>query len=290
MNINELACQIIESTLLIAQVFHFLETGRGITFNIEEVKEHVDQLLKKGDEILYDLEDVFIGPPEDVDKEQNIRGVQVQWKRRPIYIGSPEDKGDLQSLGDLLRQRSEMQQELTKKLLTHKIEPFIGKDETNILTNLAASILDDTDILEERLRTQFDNNIDNMVKRYRELRFLIFEEKPPKLIINRLKEAIKCYIQGYYQSCAIMCRAVLETAIKERFKSKLTKIEDATLGALLEPARKFKILTNEEIQLAERIKDIGNTAAHDFKKCTSEESYESLDKTKILLNKLYRKT
>jgi len=157
------------------------------------------------------------------------------------------------------------------------------------IANVAASLLDDTDFLEERLRTEFENKIDNTVERYRKLGFLYLEEKPRSLVIDRLKEAIKCYIQGFYQSCAIMCRAVLETAIKQKIKDEYGTVGDVSLGILLDKAKSYKVITEEDFKLGWQVKEIGDNTVHKSRRCSPEKSYEALIKTKNLLNRLYKK-
>jgi hypothetical protein len=290
MNLEQLLYHVIELSIVIAQTVVKLEKERGGDVSSKDIIQNLDRIFNEGIEIPYGLEEVFIGPFEDVGEKQKTKsGIGYQEKRFAIATGSPEAKGDWQSLGDLLRERSEIQQQLRKKLLTHKVEPYIGSDERDFKTNLAASFSGDTDILKMRLRAEFEHRLEHVLKRYSKLGFLYLEERPSKLVVARLKEAIKCYIQGYFQSCAIMSRAVLETVIKEGLESKGVKMHRATLGELLEPARRLKILTDEEIRLAKDVKDIGDTAAHDSQRCTSHKAFEALNNTKVLLNKLFKK-
>ena len=80
----------------------------------------------------------------------------------------------------------------------------------------------------------------------------------------------------------------MEIAIKEKMQAKLGRAPEQTLGKLLETAKKFGIVSEEDVKQAMRVKIIGDKAAHDSFKCSSNESYESLTITKLLLNRLYR--
>ena len=231
-------------------------------FNIFLKIEAVEDLLKEKDKMPYDLEGITVTTSEENDNEK--------------------------TMGDLYRQRLGLQQELQDRLITHKVEPYIGSDHEDFITKVAAAILDNTDILKDRLRAEFEDEIDNLVKRYKELNVFFVKQKPRKLVINRLKEALECYVHGYFQGCAILCRSALETAIKEKMKEKLGKETDKTLGKLLVDAKKLGIISEEDDGLANSVKTIGDDTVHDSNRCSSVEAYESLTKTKFLLNRLYR--
>ena len=231
-------------------------------FNIFLKIEAVENLLKEKDKMPYDLEGITVTTSEENDSEK--------------------------TMGDLHRQRLGLQQELQDRLMTHKMEPYIGSDHEDFITKVAAAMLDNTDILEDRLRAEFEDKIDILVKRYKELNVFFVKQKPRKLVINRLKEALECYVHGYFQGCAILCRSALETAIKEKMKEKLGKEPDKTLGKLLVDAKKLGIISKDDDLFADRVKAIGDDTVHDSSRCSSAEAHESLTKTKFLLNRLYQ--
>lgn len=232
--------------------------------NISSKIEAVENLLKEKDKMPYDLEGISVTTSDENDSEK--------------------------TMGDLHRQRLGLQQELQDRLMTHKMEPYIGSDHEELITKIAASILDNPDILESQLRTEFDAKIDDMLKRYRELSFFFVKEKPRKLVINRLKEALECYVYGFFQGCAILCRSTLETALREKIKEKLGQAPSKrkTLGPLLDDAIKFGIISIKDYKLTNKVKSIGDESVHDSRRCSSSEAFESLTKTKLLLNILYQ--
>jgi len=71
-------------------------------------------------------------------------------------------------------------------------------------------------------------------------------------------------------------------------KEKLGKVPDKTLGKLLVDAKKLGIISKDDDLFADRVKAIGDDTVHDSSRCSSAEAYESLTKTKFLLNRLYR--
>lgn len=226
-----------------------------------------------------------------------IEAVEKMLKEKGMIPYDPEsitvatsDEGCEKSLGDLHREHLRLQMELRDKLLSHKMEPHISlsSDYEDFITKIAASLIDNTDVLENQLRNEFEDKIDNMVKRYKELGVFFVKRKPRGLVISRLKEALECYVDGYFQGCAILCRSAVETAIKQKFKEKLGKEPNKTLGKLLADAKKFKIVPEEDIDLADKVKTIGDNSVHDSYRCSSTEAFEALTKTKVLLNRLYQ--
>ena len=87
----------------------------------------------------------------------------------------------------------------------------------------------------------FESKINDMVERYKNLNIFFLKDKPQELVLNRLKEAFECYVHGYFQGCAVLCRAVLETAIKEKLRPKVEKIPKIPMGPLLKKALELKI-------------------------------------------------
>lgn len=229
--------------------------------NISMKIESVEEMLKEKGMVPYDLEKITV-TTSDEDREK--------------------------TMGDLHRERIQLQLELRDRLLSHKMEPYVVSDHEDFITKVAASLLDNTDMLENHLRNEFEDKINNMVRRYKELGLFFVKRKPRSLVINRLKEALECYINGYFQGCAILCRSTLETAIKQKLKEKLGKEPDKTLGKLLADAKIFGIISEGDLNLANTVKTIGDDTVHNSNRCSSTEAFESLTKTKFFLNRLYR--
>lgn len=232
--------------------------------NISIEIEAVEKLLKENHKIPYDLEEIT------------------------VTTGDENDRG--KTVGDLHRERHRMQQLLQDRLITHKMEPYIGSDHEDLISKVAAAMLDNSDILEDRLNTEFESETDKMVKRYKELNVFFLKQKPRNLVVNRLREALECYVHGYFQGCAILCRSTLETALREKIKEKLGQEprESKTLGPLLGDAMKFGIISRNDHDLAAKVKTIGDETAHDSRRCSPSEAFQSLNNTKLLLNILYQ--
>jgi hypothetical protein len=86
-----------------------------------------------------------------------------------------------------------------------------------------------------------------------------------------LDEATRCYFFGLFTACAVMCRSVLEEAIKQKLPAALTRLirtryrNTATLGNLLHEVNNNLILTGIDGDfpgIANRVNDAGKKAVH----------------------------
>lgn len=192
-----------------------------------------------------------------------------------------------QSMGDLMRRRNKLFQKVENKLLDHKLHPVIDPGHRELIIRVAGELLHDTDTLENRLRKEFENNINDFVQRYKDLNIFFLNAKPRKLVLNRLKEAFECYVHGYFQGCAVLCRTVLETAIKEKLRPKVEKIPKIPMGPLLKMALKLNIVSKDEYEKGLKVKTVGDNSIHSSTRCSAKEAFESLCNTKFLLSEIY---
>jgi cell division septum initiation protein DivIVA len=86
-----------------------------------------------------------------------------------------------------------------------------------------------------------------------------------------LDEATRCYFFGLFTACAVMCRSVLEEAIKQKLPAALTRLvrtryrNTATLGNLLHEVNNNLQLTGisaEFPRVANQVNDTGKKAVH----------------------------
>jgi Domain of unknown function (DUF4145) len=86
-----------------------------------------------------------------------------------------------------------------------------------------------------------------------------------------LDEATRCYFFGMFTACAIMCRSVLEEAVKQRLPTALARQirsryrNAATLGNLLHEVNNNLLLTGIDVefpQVANQVNDTGKKAVH----------------------------
>ena len=101
-------------------------------------------------------------------------------------------------------------------------QALLGTTQEDFISNVAASWLDNSDLLENQLIKEINSRINEMVRRYRDLNIFFVKQKPRSLVLKRLREALQCYIYGFFQGCAILCRSTLEKALGER----INKVRD----------------------------------------------------------------
>jgi len=86
-----------------------------------------------------------------------------------------------------------------------------------------------------------------------------------------LDEATRCYFFGLFTACAVMCRSVLEEAIKQKLPAGLTRLvrtryrNAATLGNLLHEVNNNLQLTGIDVEfprVANQVNDAGKRAVH----------------------------
>jgi hypothetical protein len=86
-----------------------------------------------------------------------------------------------------------------------------------------------------------------------------------------LDEATRCYFLGLFTACAVMCRSVLEEAIKQKLPESLARLirtryrNAATLGNLLHEVNNNLLLTGIDAdfpRVANQVNDSGKKAVH----------------------------
>jgi hypothetical protein len=86
-----------------------------------------------------------------------------------------------------------------------------------------------------------------------------------------LDEATRCYFLGLFTACAVMCRSVLEEAVKQKLPAALARQvrtryrNTATLGNLLHEVNNNLILTGIDPdfpRVANQVNDVGRKAVH----------------------------
>jgi hypothetical protein len=86
-----------------------------------------------------------------------------------------------------------------------------------------------------------------------------------------LDEATRCYFFGLFTACAVMCRSVLEEAIKQKLPPSLTRLvttryrNAATLGNLLHEVNNNLLMTGFDAgfpAVANKVNDVGKKAVH----------------------------
>jgi hypothetical protein len=127
----------------------------------------------------------------------------------------------------------------------------------------------------ELLRTAFALELLEMIEpaatRATELRECVVAAACSDQADRYLDEATRCYFFGLFTACAVMCRSVLEEAIKHRLPAALARQvrsryrNAATLGNLLHEVNNNLQLTGIDprfLRLANQVNDMGKKAVH----------------------------
>ena len=133
------------------------------------------------------------------------------------------------------------------------------------------SALDAGDLLRAAMATEMIDLIEPAVARAQHLRECVVEQTTSDETDRYLDEATRCYFLGLFTACAVMCRSVLEEAIRQRLPEPLrrqiqTRYRNApTLGNLLHEMNNNLKATGIDPgfpRLANQVNDIGKRAVH----------------------------
>jgi hypothetical protein len=113
--------------------------------------------------------------------------------------------------------------------------------------------------------------VEPAVKRATELRECVVVAPSSEEADRYLDEATRCYFYGLFTACAVMCRSVLEEAIKQKLPPQLERLvrtryrNAATLGNLLHEVNNNLQMTGIDPdfpRVANRVNDTGKRAVH----------------------------
>jgi hypothetical protein len=129
------------------------------------------------------------------------------------------------------------------------------------------------DALEAAFAEEVLGKLPKIVSRASELDELeptdIRREIPRDDVKKYFEEAHRCYLYGFPVACAVLCRAILESALAERIDpdsvvKQQTSRKESYMGRLVEEATKRNILTDDRPKCAIEVRDAGNDAIHDY--------------------------
>jgi len=127
------------------------------------------------------------------------------------------------------------------------------------------------DLLRAAVAAEFLDLVEPAVARATHLRECVVASASSEEADRYLDEATRCYFFALFTACAVMCRSVLEEAIKQKLPASLSKLirsryrNTATLGNLLHEVNNNLISTGidpEFPRLANQVNDIGKKAVH----------------------------
>jgi hypothetical protein len=127
------------------------------------------------------------------------------------------------------------------------------------------------DLLRAAVAAEFLDLVEPAVARATHLRECVVASASSEEADRYLDEATRCYFFALFTACAVMCRSVLEEAIKQKLPEPLRKLirtryrNAATLGNLLHEINNNLLSTGiapSFPRLANQVNDIGKKAVH----------------------------
>jgi hypothetical protein len=128
---------------------------------------------------------------------------------------------------------------------------------------------------------------DEMAGRCVELTRLVIQAEPSEAVRRFLGRVARCYIAGFTNECIVVCRAVLENALTDRFERSQVPMPGTDAGkspmrVRLDAAKMFKWISPKATVDAWTIWVRGNRAVHDDPQLVN----ESLDTIRLTMNVL----
>jgi hypothetical protein len=127
------------------------------------------------------------------------------------------------------------------------------------------------DLLRTAFALELLEMVEPAVQRATQLRECVVAAPSSEEADRYLDEATRCYFLGLFTACAVMCRSVLEEAIRQKLPPVLTQQvrtryrNTATLGNLLHEVNNNLIMTGFDADfphVANQVNDIGKKAVH----------------------------
>jgi hypothetical protein len=127
------------------------------------------------------------------------------------------------------------------------------------------------DLLRAAVAAEMLDLVEPAVARATHLRECVVASPSSEEADRYLDEATRCYFYALFTACAVMCRSVLEEAIKQKLPEPLRKLirsryrNTATLGNLLHEVNNNLLATGispDFPRLANQVNDIGKKAVH----------------------------
>ena len=132
--------------------------------------------------------------------------------------------------------------------------------------------------LADHLHVEMFTQLPDVLRRARTVRPLVLSQAVSGGLDHRYKEAVRSYLSGHAIACCVLCRAVVEAALKETFG-------DKRLSDLIE--RSSKVLPGHVVESCRQVKSLGDKAVHKENVLSLDEAYQALTATRQVLNSVF---
>jgi hypothetical protein len=184
---------------------------------------------------------------------QNPATFVAEWRR----LADEMQQGFIQHARQRLTSLTRLQQEAAETPIWQEIQRALDAQQNDLLR--AAFALELLELVEPA------------VLRATHLRACVIASPTSEEADRYLDEATRCYFFGLFTACAVMCRSVLEEAIKQKLPAPLARLlrtryrNTATLGNLLHEVNNNLQMTGFDAdfpRIANKVNDIGRKAVH----------------------------
>jgi hypothetical protein len=146
-----------------------------------------------------------------------------------------------------------------------------------------------SDSLDSKYAHEVLNRLPKILDRATQLDVISIARMPNKSVRDYFEEAHNCYLYGFNNACLVLCRAILESALKER----LTPAERSgkSVVGMIHAAKANGLITADRAVWAEDVDRAGSTAIHNYSQSQKHYSAHAisdvLTKTRAVVEQLY---
>lgn len=179
-----------------------------------------------------------------------------------------------------------------------RLQPAVGRTATPAWQSIQRALdAQQNDLLRAAFLFELLELVESAVTRATALRECVVAAPSSEEADRYLDEATRCFFYGLFTACAVMCRSVLEEAIKQKLPAQLARLvrtryrNTATLGNLLHEVNNNLLLTgidSDFLRPANHVNDTGRRAVHRGL-LGEDEARECLESARKALELLLRK-
>jgi hypothetical protein len=144
--------------------------------------------------------------------------------------------------------------------------------------------------LADHLHVEMFTQLPEILRRARKVRPLVLGQEVPPGLGRRYREAVQSYLSGHAIACCVLCRAVVETALKEALEQRTgerVSFDYRTLGPLIDDSEKLRLLPAEIVKRCREIKRLGDDGAHGDSALTLDEAHQALAAAQQVLKSVF---
>jgi len=203
-----------------------------------------------------------------------------------LFVQAYEDsRGEYWGEDEEGRRRLELIDQFAKTLLSGSLELVQPRAEANLSVftwdQIAAMAgLDPiADQIKERIEIdvawEYSVDTQGMAQRCLELMQLVIKAEPSEAVMRYTRRLSRCYIAGFGPECVMLCRAVLENALKEKYRRKeipfpATPKGGSPMRGRIDSAARFRWLSADAAGDAWVIWKRGSKAVHEDPTATTD--------------------